>query len=572
MAPSDNAPTHDALADVFGDEYASDASDDFDENHVADGYRPPTAARQSSPRGSIRKMPPTQPSLNNPFASPEDDSDYGRRTGAAGPSHPYGSYTQGTDSLQGADFDESVDDIQLQMRSPRRAADEAEIMPVDGSGHTEQLPPYSRYPEEAPEKLPLLVAPPTLHSRAPVAGSDPGMPLMHTPLLPPRQVQEGGRTPESSPASPARERTPPPPPPPASEKNWRDKKWRDKTWKEKRKTKFCGIPLWWILLSVGVFLFIVIVLGSVIGPFEANEHEQASDFQKGSSTLWDASSISPPSTIVLATGTYLLTLSTPQEAQSGCLTEAGQQCAWDCNIATPANQTSPPSLGIWVGTGPDGELGAQINTLPRVALKNNLTFYGTQVLQMSTSFSRLTTVKDLDDSSKGTAYYWSAFWDKIVTVSEADFDPSSMKLNRRQDPSEAAPGSKPWICIWNNTFVEGFIYAERPISNLPPMATSTGHRALFNDRHVAQPTAIYPYIVKIEEKRLSGNTVSPYCQQYQVLNDGRINPVGGRYGKSVIVKLDEYDPDPYANRRQKRSKSKADPALSCHCQWTSGLG
>lgn len=51
------------------------------------------------------------------------------------------------------------------------------------------------------------------------------------------------------------------------------KTWSQKSWKEKRKTKFCGIPFGWILLVVGVVLFIVIVLSAAIGGFmSAQEH------------------------------------------------------------------------------------------------------------------------------------------------------------------------------------------------------------------------------------------------------------------------------------------------------------
>lgn len=49
------------------------------------------------------------------------------------------------------------------------------------------------------------------------------------------------------------------------------KSWKEKSWKEKRKTKFCGIPLWWYLLVAGVLSFIVAVLGGVIGGFLRNQ-------------------------------------------------------------------------------------------------------------------------------------------------------------------------------------------------------------------------------------------------------------------------------------------------------------
>lgn len=199
------------------------------------------------------------------------------------PQHPYAMYPQGVDE----DLDDDDDDDQI-MPNPvpvgfpglgqnytRRIGPDGEDQGiVDDVGHTEQLPPYSRYPEDGPEKMPLL--PPTLHSRAPVAGTDPGMALMHTTLLPtqtPAPQPSQSMTDESALArhstahslarmmSSSSEGT--------SLKSWQEKPWKKKTWKEKRKTRFCGVPFWWILLTACVIAFIAAVLGGVIGSFVA---------------------------------------------------------------------------------------------------------------------------------------------------------------------------------------------------------------------------------------------------------------------------------------------------------------
>lgn len=87
---------------------------------------------------------------------------------------------------------------------------------------------------------------------------------------------------------------------------------------------------------------------------------------------------------------------------------------------------------------------------------------------------------------------------------------------------------------------------------------------------------VYPYRVKLEERRLPGSPL-PYCIQYQVLNDGVINWIPNAQGQQIVVQLSERDPPfrpvlypdqpPHARRlRRKRDELPG----SCHCQWMSG--
>lgn len=166
----------------------------------------------------------------------------------------------------------------------RRLGPDGEDQDLIGEdGHTEQLPPYTRYPEDAPEKAPLLMptAPPSLFSRAPVAGTDPSMSLMHEHIQPastpaPQSMTDAStlhrqNSRMSSTLALIRSDT--------STENTSimgaKKDWGEKTWKEKRKTRFCafgnfrGVAFQWILVVICVIAFVTALLGGVIGGFVA---------------------------------------------------------------------------------------------------------------------------------------------------------------------------------------------------------------------------------------------------------------------------------------------------------------
>lgn len=89
---------------------------------------------------------------------------------------------------------------------------------------------------------------------------------------------------------------------------------------------------------------------------------------------------------------------------------------------------------------------------------------------------------------------------------------------------------------------------------------------------------LYPYIVKIEERRLANNPVQPYCQQYQILDNGQYNWVPDANGNAIIINMAEQDPAYGAyvsagvagSNTDKRIKRSPEVPSSCHCQWWSG--
>jgi hypothetical protein len=88
---------------------------------------------------------------------------------------------------------------------------------------------------------------------------------------------------------------------------------------------------------------------------------------------------------------------------------------------------------------------------------------------------------------------------------------------------------------------------------------------------------MYPYVVKLEERRMAGNAVQPYCQQYQILNNGQYGPtVYPNTNDPIIITLEEQDPTYSAYQSAgiagSRSKHKRQMQIpnDCHCEWSSG--
>lgn len=195
------------------------------------------------------------------------------------PAHPYGMYPQNVadDDMDDDDeLDHPQDGIPVgypgltpnyaTRRLPRDDHDNISI-----SAHSEQLPPYSEYPEDgAPKNIVLPQQTPSGQSSSTLGGQQVQTAFAHrapqsmsdnTPLSTSSTLTAGQGSPLNEPTS--ADVTP--------------KSWSEKSWKEKRKTKFCGVPFGWILLSFGVVTFVVVVVTTVIAGFvdSHRQHSQA---------------------------------------------------------------------------------------------------------------------------------------------------------------------------------------------------------------------------------------------------------------------------------------------------------
>ena len=368
-----------------------------------------------------------------------------------------------------------------------------------------------------------------------------------------------------------------------------------------------------------------------------------------------------------ATGTYALPLGTAQATQAACLTVFDQEPAWTCDLAGDAEI----QIVITTPTGsdqPGAYLQVEIEDDPILA-------YGSQRSSMVTNFSPFLLVVDNDAPEDGVAYYFQQQYDKLALLPEDAINTTSGKIKRdvthvALTPNQyAMPSDRPWLCYWNNTFIEGFIYPSKkavvgpsistdyptptPTSahtTAPPgtqyqsstsskpqttpwsitgvapgdyvtttvtmpttTCTYTGPASSFPawmEQHYPgwydqdgqawppgpHPTkrdlgsywgeydalhfedddpAEYPYLVKLEERRVPG-TARPYCNQIVILNNYKWGPATDGNNNQISIALMEQDPpyQRYINNgdvgKKRRLRKRAVVPGECHCQWHSG--
>ncbi|KAL1624778.1 hypothetical protein SLS56_007663 [Neofusicoccum ribis] len=541
-----------------------------------------------------------------------------------GPAHPYAMYPQNVfedpDEIQPAPVQNQipVGFPGLGQGYHRQIGPDGEEQDIIGpDGHTEQLPPYSRFPEEGPTKASLMAVPEEfgLVTTAAAGGAATTSQDSQEPLQP--QARSGSdATNEGGPG------------------DENDKTWSEKTWKEKRKTRILWgkVPLWVLITAIVIIVILAVILGVVIGTFMAKEHMKGKGKDKGpamvtvisTESLFDASNIPIPTGLPqLPLGKYALPIRSPDVSSNECLTSSEQNDAWSCNV-------EGPPLEINLGTsGKANSYAMWLQPLENTTAIN----YGSQAPNIKPQ--SLSLVTDLDNPTDGPAWHFQTLYDKIVILRPEEFA-AGQNLKRHAHASGSADdygpppyppdgfsmpqgfkprhqvvaGDTPWYCIWNSTFIEAFVYVEQNTSAAISAAATAGTPTATTSNSLAPstyatpapttsqsspitsaPTSTttspgvsrrgsdsndvqwYPRIVKIEERRMS-NSVQPYCQKMQLLDDGRMVPVLDSSNDVIIVKLSESDPD-YDNYKSSSSKSskrsiykREDPSNACHCQWS----
>ena len=233
-------------------------------------------------------------------------------------------------------------------------------------------------------------------------------------------------------------------------------------------------------------------------------------------------------------------------------------------------------------------------------------------------------MKDKNDRGKGPAYFFQQFYNKTVILREEESPAGNYKRWSTRDIEEAEsrarrgrgspvqqsiakPSDKPWYCFWNDTILEGFIYATEANNDaiqtsapLTPASTALGTSGLGTSALLASPSdASSAYslpsatgvqllkrqasplpclkVVKLEERR-TYLSPTPYCQQMQILDSGQSVPADPPANHT----LDEDEPVQQHrlhdgdNSGQSRTTSGAfrkkvrdmNPTPSaCQCQW-----
>ncbi|MCJ1386648.1 hypothetical protein MMC17_009774 [Xylographa soralifera] len=528
--------------------------------------------------------------------------------GPNGPMHPYGMYPQNT--LLEPETSPATAIVPIapvgfpglgQHYTRRLGPDGEEADDIIGpDGHTEQLPPYTKYPDTAVTKE--RYAP-----DAPDSEESSASPLTRaeTPavqgLVDEGQASDDDNVEINVAAAGA-----------AGQPIWRGTARQRWTRRSKKRTCCGTVPRWAVILIVVLAVLLAVVLGGVIGKWVSQSHNNHAGGGQGQShgdgggaysspdtspesastvtvtAIADATPLaSPPANLpMLPKGYFGVPLGPPTDVSTSCTSET---VTWQC------------VFDVYLGM---NVLPADYDTT-QVAINSTVHsdypfYYGPQVptLQGQTS---LQLVNDTNDPGRGPAYFFQQIFNKIVVLPETfsqapgkraaseavteSFvsERQSYDYQNRFPPVE--PGQKPWFCFWNGTILEGFIYVTENISSshtnttnmvqsllssaiASPTASSATpsssyyansrehHDRRDSDWPAAMPT-IYPNVVKIEERRNVTNAVQPYCQQMQILDDLSVVPLPNTTSSVTRVMIDE-DESPVQRRSLADSTDQMD--------------
>ena len=233
---------------------------------------------------------------------------------------------------------------------------------------------------------------------------------------------------------------------------------------------------------------------------------------------------------------------------------------------------------------------------------------------------------DKDEPDNGPAYFFAQQYNKTVILPENAIDtavpgkrslkPEALDMARRGSSSVIQPGTKPWICFWDQTMLEGFIYVNINASATGSQNSLAGQLASSTAQISTAPTSeptiypnqgaekrnadssvspagelpCYPKLVKLEERRSSMDAKAPYCRRMQVLDDESFGLAQAiDTDGPLVVDLIETESYPqrgitlagreeavgrYKRLRKGRKRRRSDDADeedhgedACHCEW-----
>ncbi|KAK4229395.1 hypothetical protein QBC38DRAFT_359836 [Podospora fimiseda] len=440
---------------------------------------------------------------------PVSESSY---AGPRGPSHPYGLYHQSDGTETGTTQDPAIPlgfhglPDQYQRRLGPDGEDAADLIGPDG--HTEQLPPYTRYPDETYVRKIAAVEGDSNHApqQETTTASPPAQSTVIAPTVPPVVTQSpsltpalpggaGGlglatRNPEfdstddlGSPQSRHSSRSF------TSDSTQSQNAYKPfvdgaaekqkplKPWQIWMRRKLCGIIPYWVLCTIGLLLLLMgFILGAVIGTFVLKQKNSRKAWSPNgppspTATFGAIPIPTPPDLQPLPTGTFSMALMTSRESKT-CFQDTTLSTAWACFFVMGPHLTIAQA---------DAGYTASLTTNESLTVSNHVYSYGEQPPWFEKPFT-LGLVNDTFELTRGPAWYKLLQYDKTVVIYESLLNASttptvSRKMVRNlggfgdlKRKNVAQPGDKPWVCTWPDVYLELFIYPQQntSLNGFPP--------------------------------------------------------------------------------------------------------
>ncbi|KAG8423500.1 hypothetical protein J3458_000388 [Metarhizium acridum] len=491
--------------------------------------------------------------------------------GTRGPAHPYALYTQSITTLEDATqqripvgFNGMGNGYRRQIGPDGEDAGDL-IGPL---GHMEELPPYSRYPEEPFQHKPsadcennVAAANATDGAGARIIGSTTSTPVQPIPGA--GGIGLATRNPEFSSTedlagmsrgagSSIRSRT--------SLESYHEingaardfaEKRSPSKWQRRAKKKLWGVvPYWTICLLLAGIVIMGVVMGTVVGTIVTRHNTSPKGKGQSGKNQPNTDNVVPlphlPQGLPpLATGCFSLPPMDKYNVPKACIKDLEQNPAWNCDMPFRWYSMNVTELA---GATDVSNYAMKLRPFDPKASKF---IYGTQPPNVP-EFEPMRLVKDTDEVNRGPAWYLEVKYNKTVMVREDQLIlPSQSGPQRRWNDIKgpfpvldnsrfsrkglaATEGDKPWICTWPNVTLQVFVYPNQTF--IPPKTTSTPSPSpsMPSPFSPAVPTQTpdeppspkfkepYPKLVKFVERRSynNGDYAPATCTQYRITHDG----------------------------------------------------
>ncbi len=510
-------------------------------------------------------------------------------TGPRGPTHPYTLYAQGTAAAPVEANQQAIPVGFTGLAAPYErqiGPDGEDIGDLLGPlGHTEELPPYSRYPEVAftakpgPRAAAAVVSGATAAQHAQseeASGSEPAAPVAAVPetqdtvdaapenpfasaeddLVPitSRHSRHSLRT-----ISTYRDN-------PSSDDSFSEKEPHIQTkWQRRARRKLWGVIPYWSICLVFVGLILGSVMGAVVGTVltkssskdpppppppepDKNPNPTAVDIQPLPTV--------PNTLLPLPIGPFSLPQLDGGRASRFCVNDTSQLAAWSCNMPFRFYQ-----LDVLLDVKQSSTERYNMTLKPINNTQSQL-IWGTQPPFIKDPVKLRLVNDSFDKDGPGPAWWTSVSYDKTVIVRESDLPPPSIQKRSWFQPGlqpataatvnsqkskytkqsyQARPGDCMWICTWPQTVLEVLIYPGRNVtattsislaststsSPLPTRTSSAAGDSSYGNFDLNEmpldPLSPYPKFVRMLERR-TANSGPARCFKYEINHRGKILP------------------------------------------------
>lgn len=234
-------------------------------------------------------------------------------------------------------------------------------------------------------------------------------------------------------------------------------------------------------------------------------------------------------------------MSNPLQQSSACLAQSNESAAWVCS-GRPFTVT----------------LNGTFFSLGHDKLPDGFVTYGSQPYSIDRQL--LTTANDPSYKNLGTAYYFRAVYNRTELLLEDRLAPQGQVANLTENWDEQVlPGQRPWLCVFPETSVEGYIYTSHKISSnqIPESQNRTAFRL-----------PPLPYGYKITEQRVP-NSTQPYCTQIMLMDDGKMRNIGAQFQlhPSEFGSMSQVLTSEEETGRSRERRQQAAAMNMCRCQW-----